>query len=109
MAANSEEIAPNSLKIADRRGEIGATTQFPPIYACFSKKLTKSKPITSGGLRKPSQRDCITQPRVATQELPWGHEPKIPSTLNGLNPSPWVETIDATPLGLGIILANAPG
>src|SRR5438128_2004214 len=31
-----------------------------------------------------SRRDCINQPRVARNELPWGHEITIPSTLKGL-------------------------
>ena len=31
-----------------------------------------------------SRRDCINQPRVARNELPWGHEITTPSTLKGL-------------------------
>jgi len=56
------------------------------------------------------QRGCIIQPRAARHELPWEQEPKTSSTLKGLNGRVVAAgASDATPLGLGIILADDPG
>ncbi len=48
-----------------------------------------------------SQRDCVLQPRVASNELPWVIKPKVSPTLKGLRQRPIVvpgNKPDATPL-----------
>ena len=59
--------------------------------------LQTLEPVTSHAILE-SQRDSISQPKVARNELPWVAHPQIPTTLKGLcllDPP-----FDPTPLGL---------
>src|SRR5258708_14364116 len=56
-----------------------------------------SLPRTSATKHGQSQRDCVIQPRVSMNELPWENGPKSGSTPKGLHQC-W--QLAATPLGL---------
>src|SRR5947208_2561994 len=65
-----------------------------------------------GNAKIESQRDCVTQPRVARNELPWVAVRQTSSTPTGLWPfrfRPSLAKFDTTPLGLKSIRAGTQG
>src|SRR3989442_14338499 len=58
------------------------------LYQPGTARQVESGQLTFGvqGRGVQSRRDCISQPRVARNELPWVRRTTIPSTLKGLQP-----------------------